>query len=272
MQDELGLNVTAMNWRQYDMAIGRFVCVDKLSEANYSQSPYHFADGNPVVVSDPSGLDGGYGLSWASNMAYMNSSLGSSSNWGQSVGNMPNPYDKGIGSAWGDGLVVANFYGAEAANILSSFGSTWVPGATGGLVNGEATVFSGHWERNSSDGFGITGAQTLGAGLATESLLIAASYGALQFIGTDYLIIEPTDLFVPKHIVYGVVAIIATGIIYSSADHFAKQKSSESIYNSEAEHVANARASTKAKHEGGQSRKGRDKGGEKGDSRRTRYK
>lgn len=48
---------------------------------------------------------------------------------------------------------------------------------------------------------------------------------------------------------------------------FAKPK-----YGEEAEHKKGARPSTEAKHQKGQSRKGRDKGGEKGDKRRTRHK
>jgi len=49
--------MTAMDFRQYDNAIGRFVSSDALSEINYSQSPYHFANNNPVFFSDPTGLD-----------------------------------------------------------------------------------------------------------------------------------------------------------------------------------------------------------------------
>ena len=56
-QDELGLNMTAMDFRQYDNAIGRFVSIDLLSENNYSQSPYQFANNNPSYFSDPTGLD-----------------------------------------------------------------------------------------------------------------------------------------------------------------------------------------------------------------------
>lgn len=56
-QDELGLNMTAMDFRQYDNAIGRFMGIDALSEVNYSQSPYHFGDNNPVYWADPTGLD-----------------------------------------------------------------------------------------------------------------------------------------------------------------------------------------------------------------------
>jgi RHS repeat-associated protein len=55
-QDELGLNVTAMDFRQYDSAIGRFLGMDRLSELAYSITPYRFAYNNPVYWSDPTGL------------------------------------------------------------------------------------------------------------------------------------------------------------------------------------------------------------------------
>jgi len=66
-QDELGLNVTAMDFRQYDNAIGRFNGMDALSEIQYSHSPYHFGYGNPMYFADPSGLVGvqtNYEVDW----------------------------------------------------------------------------------------------------------------------------------------------------------------------------------------------------------------
>ncbi|MCK6606875.1 MAG: DUF6443 domain-containing protein [Flavobacterium sp.] len=55
-QDELGLNVTAMDYRQYDGAIGRFNGMDKLAEMSHNLTPYRFGFNNPVFWSDPSGL------------------------------------------------------------------------------------------------------------------------------------------------------------------------------------------------------------------------
>ena len=57
LQDELGLNWTAMDFRNYDAAIGRFFNIDGLSELHQSQTPYNFSGNNPVYYSDPSGLD-----------------------------------------------------------------------------------------------------------------------------------------------------------------------------------------------------------------------
>ena len=55
-QDELGLNVTAMDFRQYDNALGRFLNPDALSELYYSHTPYNFVGSNPKILSDPTGL------------------------------------------------------------------------------------------------------------------------------------------------------------------------------------------------------------------------
>ena len=56
LQEEFGLNVTAMDYRQYDMAIGRFNSIDLLSELTPSKTPNHFSNNNPVFFADPSGL------------------------------------------------------------------------------------------------------------------------------------------------------------------------------------------------------------------------
>ncbi|MFY0482309.1 RHS repeat domain-containing protein [Flavobacterium sp. PLA-1-15] len=56
LQEELGLNVTAMDFRQYDNATGRFTTMDVLSEMYYNISPYGFARNNPVALNDPTGL------------------------------------------------------------------------------------------------------------------------------------------------------------------------------------------------------------------------
>ncbi len=49
---------------------------------------------------------------------------------------------------------------------------------------------------------------------------------------------------------------------------FAKKRKGSQKWGEESEHKKGARPSTQRKHEKGQSRKGKDKGGEKGDDRR----
>ena len=55
-QDELGLNVTAMDFRQYDNALGRFLNPDALSELAPMHTSYRFGFNNPVYWRDPTGL------------------------------------------------------------------------------------------------------------------------------------------------------------------------------------------------------------------------
>jgi RHS repeat-associated protein len=55
-QDELGLNMTAMDMRLFDNAIARWVVLDPV--VHHSQTPYNGFDGNPVYWADPSGADG----------------------------------------------------------------------------------------------------------------------------------------------------------------------------------------------------------------------
>ena len=54
-QDELGLNVYAYGWRDYDPAIGRFQKLDRFSEKYYKLSPYGYAGNNPVLINDIQG-------------------------------------------------------------------------------------------------------------------------------------------------------------------------------------------------------------------------
>ncbi|OFM84651.1 hypothetical protein HMPREF2660_08140 [Weeksella sp. HMSC059D05] len=56
LQDELGLNWTAMDFRNYDPALGRFHSHDRLSESAPMHNPYRFAFNNPVYWRDPTGL------------------------------------------------------------------------------------------------------------------------------------------------------------------------------------------------------------------------
>ncbi|MFH7004205.1 DUF6443 domain-containing protein [Flavobacterium bizetiae] len=56
LQDELGLNMTAMDYRQYDNALGRFNSIDVMSEFYEDTSPYAFSLNSPVFFADPTGL------------------------------------------------------------------------------------------------------------------------------------------------------------------------------------------------------------------------
>ncbi len=55
-QEELGLNITFMDFRQYDNMIGRFYGIDRMTEKVYGITPYRFGFNNPILFSDPTGL------------------------------------------------------------------------------------------------------------------------------------------------------------------------------------------------------------------------
>ncbi|MDI9308639.1 MAG: DUF6443 domain-containing protein [Limnohabitans sp.] len=55
LQDELGLNMYAMDMRQYDPAIGRWIVQDPV--VHHDVSPYVAFNNNPVYFADPDGRD-----------------------------------------------------------------------------------------------------------------------------------------------------------------------------------------------------------------------
>lgn len=121
-QDELGLNLYDMDMRDYDPATGRWLGIDPV--VHYSQSPYNAFDSNPISFADPSGADAGYTIMWQANQAYLNNSLGSSSNWGQSAvgGSFVDSVENGIGAAWGDGGLLATNTITDRSEINSIIG------------------------------------------------------------------------------------------------------------------------------------------------------
>src|SRR5690606_20358320 len=57
-QDELGINWDSYKWRNYDYAIGRFMCIDPLAEDYSYQSPYAFAENKVISHRELEGLEG----------------------------------------------------------------------------------------------------------------------------------------------------------------------------------------------------------------------
>ena len=53
---DFGLNISEMEFRQYNSSIGRFISIDLLNEKIPSINPYNFSFNNPIKYSDPSGL------------------------------------------------------------------------------------------------------------------------------------------------------------------------------------------------------------------------
>ena len=55
LNEDLGLNLIDYGWRNYDPSLARWIGIDKMSEKYYSNSPYHYADNNPVMNFDING-------------------------------------------------------------------------------------------------------------------------------------------------------------------------------------------------------------------------
>ena len=62
LEEELGKNTLAYQWRDYDPAIGRFNKIDRFAEKYANLTPYHFASNNPIrfveVAGDSLKIDG----------------------------------------------------------------------------------------------------------------------------------------------------------------------------------------------------------------------
>ena len=55
LQTELGQNVYAYGWRDYDPAIGRFNRIDRFAEKYMDRNPYNYGANNPVYYIDVAG-------------------------------------------------------------------------------------------------------------------------------------------------------------------------------------------------------------------------
>ena len=62
--DSLGMNSYDFHARVYDPALGRFMRIDPLAENTMVQSPYQFANNNPILFNDPTGMKMGV-AQWA---------------------------------------------------------------------------------------------------------------------------------------------------------------------------------------------------------------
>ena len=148
-QDELQLNMTAMDYRQYANSLGRFHSIDALSEMNYSISPFAFSYNNPVFWADPTGL-----LSQAFvTSLWENSSDGNDTNWLNDGGGTFSNED-------GTGMidqVTGEFTGFDSLKNITitgrktSGGGSHLEGNIGGLAQSKAYSFGKFYEGWRSD-------------------------------------------------------------------------------------------------------------------------
>ncbi|WP_101450496.1 RHS repeat-associated core domain-containing protein [Aquimarina sp. MAR_2010_214] len=71
LNEDLGLNLYEMDFRQYDPAIGRFTSTDPLAEERNWLTPYNFVQNNPILRIDPSGLLDDYGIDQQGNISLL---------------------------------------------------------------------------------------------------------------------------------------------------------------------------------------------------------
>ncbi len=199
-QNELGLDVTAMDFRQYSNDIGRFVCIDPVT--HFSQTPYQFGNGNPMYWADPSGLDGitpepintwhyaGSGSSGGhgnlSNGDHMFGASGDSFWGGQAAFTGGDLAWKNYNAANG----IQTFYGAEARAFLRGFSSIWHEGSV--TYNGDGTTLDtvnlGFWEKV---GFGSMVSETYLSSLsnfADANSTNLYKYGTSTMSAADYTV------------------------------------------------------------------------------------
>jgi RHS repeat-associated protein len=205
-QDELGLNVTAMDFRQYDNALGRFHGMDRLAEQMSSITPYHFGFNNPNYWADPSGLKSASAIemlqsAWdatpnGTNSYWVNDGAGNFDYSGDGFGG----WDSGLLGSWISNSGTFNGGGGGGINfvalpelIMSGNSSTWVGHIQQHVYSN--SVYYSHLNFGNRGGGGInwsginTGVGAFGFGLGAKTELIDfASKGSELSKGTaNYL-------------------------------------------------------------------------------------
>ena len=227
-----GLNTYDYGARQYDPILMKWDRVDKMCEKKPWQSPYTYGRNNPLRFIDPDGNDEIDKLQGFARGIITNLIPGT---------NLRDSYTPNNSTDYNAGLKRADQTSiAVGTALLVDGGKNMASGLGGASASAVATVVSG----------GTAVPVTVITGTGSLAITVA---GAAEV---------------------GVGAMMLTNAYSNSSKNYNKGKkaSSNSYSSTEAEHKKNARPSTKAKHQKGQSRKVQDKGNEKGDARRKRYK
>ncbi|WP_281335995.1 DUF6443 domain-containing protein [Flavobacterium eburneipallidum] len=198
LQDELGLNVYDMEARNYDPALGRFMNIDPMAESYYQHTPYNFVGSNPIVRTDPTGMD------W-----YTDAKGNQTYNENLTKDNASSILKEG-----------QNYSGTTATeNVSNDVGNYTL------TYNADGSISSSNSPQgNSTPISNITEAE------ASQPMALAVATTILTAVEIDILTPDPTDLMPQKWVVDGVASIIAAGIItYYSTDSYSSSTPSTTI-------------------------------------------
>ncbi len=140
-QDELGLGWIDIIARNYDASLGRWMNIDPLSEQFINQTPYNYANNNPMYFMDPDGMasvaTGSAGGTWyqgagrgedGDSYTTSNSNNGNSHPWQQYFGEKVEQYDGVLAELGYEGTAVEGLVGGwdalkDTGNFLLSLGT-----------------------------------------------------------------------------------------------------------------------------------------------------